>query len=508
LRTDPRQLHRQPFDVLVVGGGIHGAAVAREAALRGARTLLVERDDFACGTSMRSSRLVHGGVRYLQQGHLGLVREALRERERLLRALPHLVRPLPMLMPKFVDGPGRLWVTRFGLWLYRRLAGRTTLPPARAYGPAECLRLFPGLRARGLRGGVVFFDAVTEDLPLVLAVLEAARRAGAILCNHLEAHAVRGDGVVLQDTLAGAELTVRARHVVNAAGPGADALRRRLGIDAPDLVRTTRGGHVVFAPRDGETALAAFLPDRRIQFVIPHRDGTVCGTTDVDDAWHEGDANPAADVAYLLEALGFLLDAPPPRESVRFAYAGWRSLPARRGPAGALNREAFVVAEPCAAGTLHTIVGGKLTTHRSLAERFVADLLGVTEPSPSRAAPLPGGDGPQEPGDPLWQRHGSRAQELRELARAEPGWLEPFCPHRDWRPAEAVFAVREQGARTLTDLALRRLFHTQGPCLAEDCLRRLHALLARELPDAAPAGQAIADLRAAVARLTGGVVAS
>jgi glycerol-3-phosphate dehydrogenase len=508
LRTDPRQLDGQQFDVLVIGGGVQGAAFAREAALRGARTLLVERDDFGCGTSSRSSRLVHGGVRYLQQGHFALVREALAERERLLRLAPHLVRPLPMLMPFFTETPGSRWVARFGLWLYGKLARHSTLPPAQAHGAADCLRLFPGLRRQGLRGGVHFWDAATDDLRLVLAVLAAAHESGASLCNHTEVVGVRGGSLRLLDHASGVQVAVRARHVLNAAGPGVDPVRRVLGIEGPPLIRTSRGSHVVLAPRAAETALAAFLPDRRIQFVVPHRDGTICGTTEVDEPYEpQGATVPEADVDYLLQALGLLLETPPARGDVRFAYAGWRSLPMGRGPAGALNREAFVVTERSPVGDVATAVGGKLTTHRSFAERVVNRLLGVHEPSPSRDAPLPGGDGPREPLDPLWQRHGSRATELRRLAQDEPAWRGPLCPHRGFVVVEAIWGLRRLGAVTFSDLMLRRLSSTAGPCLREECLRAAHGWFVAERGSGPPFETARDGLRAEVRRLAGAGVA-
>jgi glycerol-3-phosphate dehydrogenase len=505
VRTDPRTVNGEHVDVLIVGGGIHGLAIARECALRGASTLLLERDDFACGTSMRSSRLMHGGVRYLQQGHFALVREAAAERERLLRLAPHLVRPLPMLMPFFDDGPGSAWLTRIGLWLYGRMARRSTLPRPASLSAQRCLRAFPGLRSRGLRSGVLFYDGVTEDLRLALAVAEAAVAAGARLANHTEVVGVRDGSVTAIDRANGADVTVRARRVVNCAGPAADVLRRRFGLEQPDLIRTSRGSHVVLAPREAETALAAFLPDRRIQFVIPHRDGTLCGTTDVDEAYADaGPTVPDADVDYLLRALEWLLAAAPRRADIRFAYSGWRSLPTGKGPPGGLHREAFTVEEPTAAGPMHTIVGGKWTTHRSFAERVATQLLGPGAPSSSRTTPYPGGDGLHDVGEPLWWRHGSRAASLRARANADARLAAPICPHRDLLNVEAVDAVERLGVVTFRDLALRRLFHSQGPCREPACRAALHALYAQTRgAGAEPFAAAVAALDAELDRMTG-----
>lgn len=485
MRTEPVDLDNRTFDVLVIGGGIQGVAIAREVALRGGAVLLVEREDYGCGTSMRSSRLVHGGVRYLQQGHLSLVREALGERERLLRLAPHLVRPLPMLMPFFRDGGGmHPWLIRFGLRMYSWLARGSTLPAPRYYGPDDCERLFPGLRRRALRGGSLFYDGRTEDLRLTLAVLEAAVAAGAEACNHLEVVGVDAEWVSLHDAIGDRGVRVRARHIVNAAGPGVDRVRNVLGIDGADLVRLSRGTHLVFDPRPSEVSLGAFLPDGRIQFVVPHPDGTLCGTTDVDTPKRDAEGPPPRDdVEYIFGALEHLLEPAPKREDLRFAYIGWRALPTGDGPPGGLNREAFVVDEKTPSGVdVHTVVGGKLTTHRAFAERAVNRLFERVDASPSRTLPLPGGDGPQEVGDPLWWRHGSAAAKIRALAASDASLLERVAEDRDLLRVEAVHALRNQGAVTFTDLLLRRLFHSMGPNVDEASLRALHEIYVRERP--------------------------
>ncbi len=481
MRTDPRQLADTTFDLIVVGAGIQGAAVAREAAVRGLAVLLVDARDVASGTSSRSSRLVHGGLRYLRAGRVALVREALAERERLLRLGAHLVRPLPMLLPFFRDGNGAPWLTRLGIRLYALLAGRTTLPAPRALSAHAAAAAFPGLRTRGLRSAMQFFDAATQDARLTLANVLGAHAAGARIATHCEVAGAGGAGLRLVDRVAAAEVQVRARPVINATGPRVDALRSCLGIDAAPLVRQSRGSHVVLGPRAGEAALTAFLPDGRIQFVIPHRDGTLCGTTETDDELAGDETGPtAADLDYLLGALGWLLDPAPSRADITFAYAGWRALPRGNGPPGALNREAFVVAEPIPNATLHTIVGGKLTTHRSLAERVVTALFGSDGPSPTRTLPLPGGDGPRAVLDPLWWRHGSRLSLIRALVAGEPALAAPLCPHRPFLAAELVHALRHDGAVTFADAMLRRLVHSQGPCRERACLRAAHELCVRE----------------------------
>lgn len=502
MRTDPRQLQREAFDVVVVGAGIQGAAIARDAAVRGLRVLLLDARDVAAGTSSRSSRLVHGGLRYLRHGHFALVREALQERERLLRLAPHLVRPLPMLTPFFDDSGLPPWKLRLGTWLYSRLARGSTLPRPRRLTASESLAAFPGLRSRGLRGGLVFYDARTQDARLTLANVRDAVAAGAVFCNH--ARVVACDDAGLRVRVGADEVSVRCRDVFNAAGPAVDPVRRSLGVDGDELVRTTRGSYLVLPPRDGELALCAFLPDERVQFVIPHAHGTLCGTNDVDDPM-TGDEGPPPreDLDYLERALAHLLEPPPARADVSFAYAGWRALPARSGPAGALNREGFVVAERVACGTLHTVVGGKLTTHRAFAERAVDAALPGAQPAATRSRPLPGGTGPREVDDPLWWRHGGLLPELRALCRGEAALAAPLCEHRPFLAAELVYAVRSEGAGTLADALLRRLVDVRGPCLEQACLERALEVFARAGGEVQDAGAAVAEVLDEARAITG-----
>lgn len=481
MRTDLRQLGGQVFDVVVIGAGIQGAALAREAAVRGLSTLLLESRDIAAGTSSRSSRLVHGGLRYLRNGHFALVKEALHERERLLRLAPHLVRALPMLMPFYRDSGVARWQMRLGTWMYSRLAGRSTLPRSRLLSTTAAAQAFPGLRTTGLKSALEFYDARTQDARLTLANVVAAVEAGCTLVNHAEVVGVHDGGVQVLDRVSDVEVAIQGKVILNAAGAAVDAVRRRCGIEAENLVRLSRGSHVVLPPRAGELALAAFLPDERIQFVIPHDGGTLCGTTDVDDdlAGDES-APPVADLDYLREALGYVLEQKPEPSDVKFAYAGWRALPRGKGPPGSLNREAFVVAEQVPGGELHTVVGGKLTTHRSFAERTIAKVFGTVGPSPTRTQALPGGAGPREVDDPLWWRHGSRVGQIRSLVVDDMQMAEQLCMHRPFVIGELVHALRNLAAVTFADLMLRRLVHVLGPCLKDGCLRRAHSWFVRE----------------------------
>lgn len=480
--------------------------MAREASLRGLSTLLLDARDVAAGTSSRSSRLVHGGLRYLRNGHFALVKEALHERERLLRLAPHLVRPLPMLMPFYPDSGVARWQMRLGTWLYARFSGRSTLPGPRHVAAADAARAFPGLRTRGLKSAIQFFDARTQDARLTLANVVAAVEAGCRFVNHAEVLCSTDQGLQVLDAIAGVTFTVRSKLVINAAGPSVDRVRRHCQAGDKDLVRLSRGSHLVLPARAGELALTAFLPDQRIQFVIPHDGGTLCGTTDVDDEL-TGDelAPPTADLDYLQEALGLVLDPPPKRDDVHFAYAGWRALPRAAGPPGKLNREAFLVAERIPSGQMHTVIGGKLTTHRAFAERSIANLFGLSGSSRTRTTVLPGGDGPREVEDPLWWRHGSRVQQIRSLPLQRAQMMEPLCAHRPFVVGELVHALHNLGAVTFADLMLRRLVHVLGPCVHEACLRQAHAWFVRERrwPVDEDVVAAMTSVRAGVLELSG-----
>lgn len=476
MRTDPRQLHGQAFDCVVVGAGIQGAAIARDAAARGLRALLVDARDVAAGGTAHSSHLIHGGLGDLRRAQVSLVRESLRERERLLRLAPHLVRPLPMLTPLFEGSAVPAWQLRLGAWLYGRMARRSTLPRPRRLSADEAVAAFPGLRRRGLRGAVELFDARTQAARLTLAIVRDAVAQGAVFCSHARAVACSADGVTLRAD--GVEVVVRAAVIFNVAGPAVDPLRRALGVDGDDLVRTTRRSHVVLPPRAGELALCAFLPDERVHFLVPHEGGVLCGPADVDDpeSGREG-APPRADLDSLHDALGYLLEPAPARAQLRSCDAGWGALPKVAGPPGAPRREAFVVREPIACGRLHTVVGGRLTTHRACAERAVGAAFGIPSASPTRSRPLPGGVGPREVDDPLWWRHGGLAGEVRALGGGD--LASPLCEHRPFLACELVYAVQVEGARSFADAMLRRLVDVRGPCLEADCLQRALAVFER-----------------------------
>ena len=434
------------YDLLVVGGGIQGAAVARDAALRGLRVVLLDRGDLASGTSSRSSKLIHGGIRYLETGQFRLVREALHERALLLELAPEYVRPLPFLIPHYRgEGRSRLAV-RAGLALYAALAGKQRLADHRTVGSTEALALEPALRPDGLLGASLYWDAQMDDAQLCVAVAIDAERAGAALHTYTELVRLVPEGSgwrgSFRDVDTGREGEAEARSVVNAAGPWAEDVRGLARPSARAGIRRTRGTHVVLPGFTRERALLlSARRDGRVFFVLPWGDFSLVGTTDVDDgtAPERVKAHPE-DIRYLLEETARVLPRHNPGQPPLRAFAGVRSL--AHGSAirpWANSREHRIVED----GSMLTLIGGKYTTHRSLAERVVDRVVryagiraGVCR---TRTTPLPGG----------------RAKSIAGLEARHPGRL-IAAGSLEITEAEAVYAVQAERARHLEDVLERR----------------------------------------------------
>src|SRR5438445_793706 len=329
------------YDLLVIGGGINGTAIAADAAARGLSVLLVEKGDLGSGTSAASSKLIHGGLRYLQYGEVGLVREALHDREALLRKRPHLVRPIELLIPLRAGGLVPPWKLELGLMLYDRLAGASCLPRHRRLARAETLEREPDLAPEGLEGGFVYADAqVVFPERLCVELAREAAEAGAVIRTYTEVTGLRREGARVVGAFLDDREAVAARLVVNAAGPWVDAVRRLTGAPLRPLLGCTKGSHLVLRPPAGYPRsgcwprgplYAAARSDGRPFFVLPWREMLLVGTTDIR---YEGDpaavvADPA-EVAYLLEETAALFPrAPISEEAVLYTYAGLRPLPTR-----------------------------------------------------------------------------------------------------------------------------------------------------------------------------------
>jgi glycerol-3-phosphate dehydrogenase len=500
-------------DLVVVGGGINGAGLARDAALRGYRVVLLERDDFGAGSSSRTSKLVHGGIRYLEHGALRLVWEASHERRTLLLTAPHLVRPLPFVFPVYRDSRFGPWKLRAGMWLYDVLASFRNVASHRMLSVRQGANWREGLRDDGLRGAALYWDAAMDDARLVLANVLGAVAAGAQARNRTEVTGIdalpEGLRVTARDAVHGSQFTVDAAAVAVCAGPWSNEFFARLG-DVSRPLAPTRGTHIV-VPRLTERAFTlAAGSDGRVFFVLPWLDGTLVGTTDVDD-----DGDPArvaateAEIAYLLsEANRYFPEARLQRRDVRATYAGLRPLLRSGGNESSRSREhAFLEPMP---GVL-AIAGGKYTTYRAVAEAAVdrlAQRLGRRGPCRTASLALPGGDlawTPREHWDEssrfvaqartlaaaaqveedvarTWLRvHGTRAAAIAALAAGEPRWRQRLCPHVAATGADVVHAVRDEMALHLEDWFVRRSRNAFAACNGRDALAPVAALFAAEL---------------------------
>ena len=512
MRTPVSGLSSGPYDLVVVGGGINGAGVARDAALRGLNVLLVERSDFASGTSSRSSKLVHGGARYLEYGAFHLVHESCRERRLLQRLAPHLVRPLPFLMPVYRDDRRSLGMIRIGMILYDGLAAFRNTRAHRMLGPESVLAREPGLRADGLEGAALFYDCQMDDARLVVENVLDAVLHGAHAVNHA---AVRGfaksngriTGVAIEDLLDGTVREIGARVVVNLTGPWVDHVRRLDDPDAPATVRPTKGVHVLVPPFTDHAVGLRTRSDGRAFFALPWAGHTMIGTTDTDwDGPLDDVAADDADLDYLLtEAAGAFPGADLARGRVVSSFAGLRPLLHEEGKrASSVTREHRIVQSPSG---LLSMLGGKYTTYRSMAAQIVdrvADRIpgGSSVGCSTGRRSLPGGNtGPIEVFEDegvrqqgarhgigrraargLLGRYGSRTGEVLALVEEDASLAEPIVPGGPpFLRAEVVFAARSEGARTLEDVLRRRTWLALAPGRGLDGADDVAGLLAREL---------------------------
>ncbi|HET9386402.1 MAG TPA: glycerol-3-phosphate dehydrogenase [Gemmatimonadales bacterium] len=509
-----RSLVDAPVDVLVIGGGITGAGIARDAAMRGFRTALIDKGDFGSGTSSHSSRLVHGGVRYLEQYAFRLVFESSRERRVLLKIAPHLVRPLAFLFPLYRGGRVPAWKLRAGMWLYDLLSAFRNVRRHRWLSAKKVRKVEPGVRDKGLVGASLYYDAQVDDARLVLATIRAAARAGALVANYVEATALlkpdgRIRGAAVHDVLTGETGSIRASVVVNATGPWSDALRQLDDPAAKPLLRPTKGAHV-FVPRrrmSNEHAVTLFSPiDGRVMFVLPWGELSYIGTTDTD-----ADASPdelrvtSADVTYLLRSANAAFpDAHLTTNDVISGWAGLRPLLHQDNASPSQVSREHAIEE--SAHGLVSIVGGKLTTYRVMAQDVVdrvakrlhqLDGRRVAPHPPTDREALPGGEsadlevlveaarsrGAFEPtARHLVASYGSEAAAVLNLVDRERPLGEPIVPGRPEIWAEVSYAVERELAVRLQDVLIRRLhlYHEmrdQGQSVAGVVASRMQKLL-------------------------------
>jgi glycerol-3-phosphate dehydrogenase len=470
------------LDILIVGGGITGAGAALDAATRGLQVGLVEAEDLASGASSKSSKLIHGGLRYLEMGDIGLVREALRERELLLtRLAPHLVSPVPFLWPLRRRASERLYLGA-GLILYDTLGGARSVPRHRHLTRRGALAAAPGLRGDGVVGAVQFFDAAEDDARMVCAVARTAAAHGALLATRARVTELlrAGDritGAEIRDEETGETVTIPARHVALAAGAWTDAVRARTGERFATEIRPSKGIHITVA-RDRIPMATGLLArtEKSVLFVIPTESGWLIG--DTDTPWQHGPDQPVAngaDVDYLLARTNALLEQPLTRADVRGVFAGLRPLVGATASADTARLSRRHVVERPLAG-LTTIAGGKYTTYRVMAADLIdaatREFAGVPTSSTDRV-PIAGADGyaaarareadlAARAGvdghaiDRLLRRYGDRVDDLIALIDEHPELAEPVAGGDGHLGAEVVYACTHEGALHLDDALERR----------------------------------------------------
>lgn len=503
------RLHNEEFDVVVIGGGIIGAGIARDAALRGLRVALFEKRDFGSGTTAGSTRLIHGGLRYLEMLDFRLVRMDLRERETLLKIAPHLVRPLEFIVPFYDATAFYRWKMKIGMMLYDLLSFDKSLPDHRSLSGDEVAEMEPALRREGLQGAVLYYDA-QADSPERLCIenIIDAVGHGAQTFNYAEVvGAVRESGGVrgvrVRDLLSGTggEVEVRARVVVNASGAWFDRVARGLTDEPTDRIRTTKGIHLTCAPVT-RRAVVVFSPiDDRLMFVIPWLGYSWLGTTDTDFAGDPATAHATKeDVAYTIESAARRLPALATSE-IYYSNAGVRALVKKDGSESSVSRM-HRIADGAGSGAsnLISVMGGKITGYRQIAEEAtdaVCSKLNNTAPCVTARSPLPGAsDGGSranveregssaglttEAVEHLKNLYGTRSAKVISVAAEDASLCERLSPFAHDIAAQVPFAAREEQCSRVADFLLRRTMLGFSEDQGRSAVLRVAALLAREL---------------------------
>ncbi len=452
------------WDLIVIGGGATGLGTAIDAASRGYRTLLLEQHDFGKGTSSRSTKLIHGGVRYLRQGNISLVIEALRERGCLLKNAPHLVHTVPFVIPCY-----RRWERPyygFGLKLYQAMSGRLSIGPSSILSRDVALDFLPNAAGKAMRGGVLYHDAQFDDSRLIINLAQTCADLGAVPLNYVRVTGLlrRGGrirGVIARDVEGGREVELEARVVVNATGVFVDGVRRMDDPQCPAIIRPSQGIHIVIGRRFLPGDAAMMIPrtdDGRVLFVIPWRDRTILGTTDtpVESIDVEPEAR-SSEVDFLLEHVAQYLEVAPERQDVLSIFAGLRPLVAsgRTGDTKAISRDHVL---RVSSSGLVTITGGKWTTYRKMAQDAVdhaAKVAGLDQ-QPSRTHSLAIHGARISDGFGLSNSYGADAPAVQDAMAREPGGTVLINEKLPVRRGEVSYLVRREMARTVEDVLARR----------------------------------------------------
>jgi glycerol-3-phosphate dehydrogenase len=458
--------NREVWDMVIIGGGASGVGVAVDAASRGYRVLLLEQYDFGKGTSSRSTKLVHGGVRYLEQGNISLVMEALKERGLLRQNAPHLVHDLAFVVPSYTWWESPFY--GFGLKVYNMLSGRYQFGPTSRLSRDETLQRLPTIKTQGLKGGVVYYDGQFDDTRLLINLVATAYEQGATLLNYVTVTGLSRDaegfidGVAARDTETGNNFAISARVVINATGAFCDGIRKLADPNAAELVAPSQGIHLVlprsFLPGDN-AIMVPHTSDGRVMFAIPWHDHTLVGTTDV--AIEHAPIEPRAteeEIDFILETAARYLEKPPTRADVLSVFAGIRPLvrAGDRKSTASLSRSHTIHIDNSG---LLTLTGGKWTTYRNMAEDCVDQAATLAQlddrPCVTRTLPIHGSYESKEAMGHL-AIYGSDAFKIRDLAEANPSLRHALHPELPYTGAEVVWATRHEMARTVEDVLARR----------------------------------------------------
>jgi glycerol-3-phosphate dehydrogenase len=480
----------RPWDIVVIGGGATGVGIAVDAAARGYRVALLERDDFGKGTSSRSTKLIHGGVRYLEQRRFRLVHEALRERGLLCRNAPHLVHPLETLLPLHSRWEGIYYGC--GLKLYEWMSGRWSLGPSRRLSLDEAVRAIPTLQPQGLCGAVAYLDGAFDDARLLVNLVQTAIERGGVCVNHAPVHDLVREsgkirGVVAGDSETGRQLRLTARVVINATGPFSDQIRRLDDPRSDPVIVPSQGVHLVFDRQFMPSESALIVPktrDGRVVFAIPWHEHVIVGTTDTPLA--ETPSEPQAqpeEIEFLLETIAPYLTPAPQRSDIRAVFAGIRPL-VKKASARSTSQLGRDFEVQVSSAELVSVLGGKWTTYRRMAEAAVnraAEVAGLpTRPCTTPTMPIHGS--PNGSASGVFAVYGSDAPAVEQLSSMTSGGHARLDPRLPYVAGQVNWAARYEMARTIDDVLgrrLRALFLDAGAAIA--AAPRVAEILASEL---------------------------
>lgn len=495
MKRDIYQFTLGEYDLLVIGGGINGAAIANAATYHGLKVALVDKGDFASGTSSKSTKLIHGGLRYLEQGELGLVRDSLRERAILLQEAAYLVKPLGFIIPIYRSDRRPFWMMKLGLTLYDWLSGKQGIHKHEILTVDDMKRHIPGIKGKGLLGGILYYDAQMDDARLCLANVMQAASVGAHVANYAEVKGFLKEngktvGVRVYDSLTSQYVNIRARKIVCAGGPWTNHLLHLENRNLPPKIRLSKGVHLVLRGQVATHALFIQIPeDKRMFFIIPWQGNSLVGTTDTDYTGNPDDVGvEPEDIDYLLKAATRCFpDKSFQSKDVITNFAGLRPLLRHEGASINVSRRYEITRSY--SGILY-VVGGKYTTYRKVAQHCMEKILNKKLQDDQEHYPVFGSGTMEEDVQQIAQLYlvsqelvqylqsfyGTRFQEVLHLTRYDPALKGPICPCSPIIGAQVRYALQYEMAHTVEDIK-RRLALWSVDCASQQCQQMIEAML-------------------------------